>query len=274
MFPRRAEDRQQSRAWFDSASARRWQTLEAGLLADLLPRLAGYRCVSIGAVSVQDSAPDTRCVATLKHWHGDVRRHAGVDFVYDGDRLPLASHSVDVLILRHAVELAEQPHRLIRECARVLSERGQLVVMVYNPWSLWALAQLPGRQATAFRPLARPPRAARLIDWLRVVALETTACHRYGPGLARWSRIAPPLGERAGARWIAWSAGGYALVARRHALRRIPPGGQRVRVVHKPALAGAGRAAACTARQTCAKTAAPDRMSRTRLNPGRCREID
>lgn len=161
-------------------------------------------------------------------WRADVRAAPGVDLCVDACNLPWSSGSVDALVLAHAMELSADPHALVRECVRVLSPRGQLVCLVFNPRAPWLLARGLRRRAHAFLPRALPPRAARLSDWLQLFDFEITALWRYGPG---WPLFGHPWQGAAGRAWLrplAWSAPGYAVLARRRALRRIPPGGKRL----------------------------------------------
>lgn len=226
MFRFVADDAQATRAWFESAAAERWRAQETDLLSDVLPGLTGYRCIQVGAATIALEACDH--VGTLRFWRADVVSGKHVDVCIDGRNLPWASGSLDALVLVHALELSAEPHALIRECVRVLSPRGQLVCLVFNPLSPWAQLQGLRRSHKRFLPRSFPPRAARLADWLRLLDFETTDCWRYGPGF-------PLFGRRwqmgAGTRWLAplaWSAPGYAITARRRVMRRIPPSGRQL----------------------------------------------
>ncbi|MES1955834.1 methyltransferase domain-containing protein [Salinisphaera hydrothermalis] len=226
MFRFVADDATAARAWFDSPAAESWREQENALLAEVSPGLTGYRCIQIGAPAI---APET-CdrVGTLRLWRADVVPGPDVDVCIDGQNLPWASGSVDALILMHALELSAEPHALIRECVRVLSPRGQLVCLVFNPLSPWTQTQGLRRASNRFVPRAIPPRAARLADWLRLLDFETTECWRYGPTFPLFGRR---WQGREDSRWLAplaWCASGYAITARRRAMRRIPPSGRRL----------------------------------------------
>ncbi|HET7313753.1 methyltransferase domain-containing protein [Salinisphaera sp.] len=226
MFRFVADDAQAARAWFESPAAAVWQAHETALLADVLPGLTGYRCIYIGVPSLARQTCD--CVGTLRLWRADICAGEGVDVRIDGQNLPWASGSIDALILAHALELSAEPHALIRECTRVLSPRGQLVNLAFNPLSPWARSQGLRRSAHRFAPRSVPPRAARLADWLRLLDFETTACWRYGPGFPLFGRC---WQAHVDTRWLAplaWAAPAYALIARRRALWRIPPSVRRV----------------------------------------------
>lgn len=95
--------------------------------------------------------------------------------------LPLDSQSVDLVVLPHQLEFCEDPHQVLREADRVLRPEGRLVVVGFNPISLWGL-----RQSAVFRPFAPylPPSGQfismpRLRDWMKLLSFEIDSGH-YG----------------------------------------------------------------------------------------------
>lgn len=129
------------------------------------------------------------------------------------DALPLPDASIDLVVLPHSLELARDPHRTLREVERVLVPDGRVVVVGFNPTSLWAMRQRLGtlRRSVGLARGRRPflPPAGDLIgywrarDWLRLLGFEVEG-GRFGcwrPPLAgeRWlQRFAwmDPIGER------------------------------------------------------------------------------
>ena len=59
----------------------------------------------------------------------------GVGALARPDALPLATDSVDALLLPHTLELHDNPHEVLREVARVLIPEGHVVVLGFNPVS-------------------------------------------------------------------------------------------------------------------------------------------
>lgn len=53
------------------------------------------------------------------------------------DELPFASASIDLVVLPHVLEFAEEPHQILREVERVLIPEGQVIICGFNPVSLW-----------------------------------------------------------------------------------------------------------------------------------------
>lgn len=230
------DDSVQFNAWRASPRARLFMQYEHRLLQQLLPRLTGYRCVQIDCLGLDRNVLDYS--STLCHWRMGAGEVPGVDVRFDGRHLPLASASVDALVLTHGLEAIGQPHALLRECARVLNERGQLIVLVFNPLSLWFLRQnlLPGRQPR-FLPCGPPPSASRLCDWLRLLEFEPEQVWRYGLGFPLFGRLWRVGSDARWLRSVAWSAQAYALVARRQTASRTPLVGKPARRRARPAAA-------------------------------------
>src|SRR5262249_13375940 len=61
--------------------------------------------------------------------------------------LPIASNSIDMLVLPHALEFSVNPHRILREVQRVLMPEGHAVIACFNPWSLWGVRRMFNRAA-------------------------------------------------------------------------------------------------------------------------------
>ncbi|ROO28150.1 methyltransferase domain-containing protein [Salinisphaera japonica] len=208
-------------------------TIEDELLAAILPGLIGYRGLVVGPMAADRY---TRlATATLRCWHLDRCLGPGVDIAYDGARLPIESNSVDVLVLSHALEASPDPHGLVRECARVLSHRGQWLSLVDNPMAPMRVAGKAWRGALLKPDTPPVPRAARLIDWLRLIEFETTDAWRYGPTVSWLAGSALAMDTP----WLwpmGWMATGYALLARRRVSKRVPPG-RRAEPRARPAIA-------------------------------------
>jgi SAM-dependent methyltransferase len=58
------------------------------------------------------------------------------------DALPLPDSSIDAAVLVHALEMSDRPHALLAELRRVLTNGGQLVVVVPNRQGPWARSEV------------------------------------------------------------------------------------------------------------------------------------
>ena len=138
------------------------------------------------------------------------------------EELPFASQSIDLLVLPHALEFADDPHDVLREVERVLIPEGQVLISGFNPVSLWGLRQVVGRSFDApFLPregqfLSLP----RLKDWLKLLGFEVDrgrfGCYRPPFNAERWQARFGFM-ERAGERW--WSYCGAIYLV--HAVKRV-----------------------------------------------------
>ncbi len=147
------------------------------------------------------------------------------------EELPFASQSIDLLVLPHALEFADDPHRVLREVERVLIPEGQVVISGFNPMSLWGLRQVVGRSFDApFLPLEGQFLALpRLKDWLKLLGFEVHrghfGCYRPPFSADRWQARFGFM-ERAGERW--WSFCGAIYMV--HAIKRV----QGIRLIGPP----------------------------------------
>jgi SAM-dependent methyltransferase len=131
----------------------------------------------------------------------------------DFDALPFDTQSLDLVVLPHALELTRDPHLALREVERVLVPEGRVVIVGFNPASLWGLRQRLGRVRRRLwrrdRNLFLPEAGEfigfrRLRDWLRLLSFEVEAgrfgCYlppvRSEQWLARFQWM-----ERTGERW-------------------------------------------------------------------------
>ncbi|MEO7335005.1 MAG: methyltransferase domain-containing protein [Caldimonas sp.] len=144
----------------------------------------------------------------------------------DFDALPFDSQSLDLVVLPHALETARDPHLALREVERVLVPEGRVVVVGFNPASLWGVRQRIGRVRRRLRPSGSQslflPSAGefigyrRLRDWLRLLSFEVEAgrfgCYlppvRSDQWLARLSWM-----EATGERWWPVFGAVYFIVA-------------------------------------------------------------
>jgi len=181
------------------------------------------------------------------------------------DELPFASQSIDLLVLPHVLEFAQEPHRVLREADRVLVPEGQIVITGFNPASLWGARHWVGR--TGVRPFlpasSQMIALSRLKDWLKLLSFDVNrgrfGCYappvRSDAWIARWSFL-----EKAGDRWWPVLGSVYALTAvkRVHGMRLV--GLVRKRAERRPVLAPAPVAQSSTATQRSPDTSGLGRV--------------
>lgn len=105
----------------------------------------------------------------------------GIHLVAHADELPLVSDSVDTVIVHHALEFAEHPHRVLREIQRVLTPQGQLLIALFNPLSVLGLqGRMRGLFGDAMWQSYRPIGQGRLTDWLHLLNCEVHGAYHVG----------------------------------------------------------------------------------------------
>lgn len=146
----------------------------------------------------------------------------------DAHHLPFASHSIDLVVLPHILEFDPHPHQILREVERVLVPEGSVVVVGFNPFSLWGLRRLMARRRGEPPWQGRYLSVPRLRDWFALLGFETRGGDFgvYAPPLTqqqwlqRWHFI-----EAIGSHWWRPAGAVYVLQAikRQHGMRLVMP---------------------------------------------------
>ena len=144
--------------------------------------------------------------------------HARVAVIQRYEELPFATHSIDLVVMPHILEFAEDPHQVLREVERVLVPEGHVIVTGFNPYSFWGARQYMARfGATPYLPRAgRFISLPRIKDWLKLLSFDVErgrfGCYvpsvRSDRWLARWRFM-----EKAGDRWWPFLGALYMLTA-------------------------------------------------------------
>ena len=125
------------KAWFDSDIGRELLEAETALVSRVLPTLFGYHLLQIGVdsrVCLYDESPVRNKFRVLPAVELGIGENS---VIADNSDLPFEQNSIDVVILHHTLDFAQSPHQVLREAARVLRPGGHLVVVGFNPASLW-----------------------------------------------------------------------------------------------------------------------------------------
>ncbi|NOX76737.1 MAG: methyltransferase domain-containing protein [Gammaproteobacteria bacterium] len=222
--------RQRMRAWFAHTPGRWFQAEQRAQLAKALPNLFGYHLLQVGDWYSRECLTSSRiphCMLLDSSLQdaAPARERPRQGLRGMPECLPIASDCLDVVLLPHALEFAENPHQVLREVDRVLISEGHVVVLGFNPWSPWLLWRL----ALGWR--GRPPwcgrfiSLARLKDWLKLLGFDIVTCKRYfyrpplaHRGMMRRLRFL----DRIGKRWLPFFGAGYIVVARKRVATLTP----------------------------------------------------
>ena len=199
--------------WLDTPLGAAVLELEARVLADALGDVFGFELLQLGCwgahgeLSAQARTQHRCCLAPDASGPGAIRA--------DYDALPIASASVEAVLLPHTLEHAPHPHALLREVERVLVGEGHVLVCGFNPLGPWGVRHLASRRR--FPPPAdRLLSEGRLRDWLGLLGFEVTQAQRY-LFVPPWTQRISPRNrerlERHGSRFASPLAGAYLLKA-------------------------------------------------------------
>lgn len=230
-------------AWYQTPIGKALALAEAAEIEAAMPQLFGCHMVQIGTIG-----------------DGQVFRSPGVlhttvinpEVVVGGDSkvrcyaesLPVCSGVAEAVILLHTLDFADDPHEVLREVDRILAPGGQLIIVSFNPLSMWGL-----RRLLTFGECDAPWRghffsAGRLADWLRLLNFQW--------GGSRSVFFRPPIDSQSMLdrldfmeRWgqtmgLPWFGASNVIVARKrpHAARPIKPRWRPRRALAGSSLAG------------------------------------
>lgn len=141
------------------------------------------------------------------------------------DKLPISADILDLIILPHTLEFADNPHEVLREVDRSLIPEGQVLILGFNPFGLWGLWRLLHGWRRRLPRTGRFISHSRLRDWLALLGFDTLSCR---PVFFR-----PPLQSLAGGQRLqlldrlagrGWPipAAAYLLLARKRVIGLTP----------------------------------------------------
>ena len=155
--------------WYQSPLGEQTFSAEKLSVNEIISRLFGYHILQIGLEENQnliDESPAGHKIIFSSAWYPGVRKA-----VTDCERLPLASDSIDAIVLYHALDFTDDSHELLREVTRVLRPGGQMLIIGFNPVSIWGMWRLFKRKKS-LPWKGRFLSIRRLSDWLRLLNLH------------------------------------------------------------------------------------------------------
>jgi SAM-dependent methyltransferase len=198
-------------------------TAEAQLLGEALEDVFGWEFLQVGAWG-EGRELLTGCRTRRNIVVATSAVGGGADIIARPSALPIGRDSVDAVLLAHTLEFASDPYAIVREVDRVLSGEGQLVILGFQPFSLWGIRARSSR--AGFPPgMRRILSAGRVREWLVLLGYEVVAeraylyCTPWGSGATQTADHSPLLRR-------AWfnplPAGAWLMKARKH-IRALTP---------------------------------------------------
>jgi SAM-dependent methyltransferase len=180
-------------AWYGSETG---QYLLAELGARLTPMLAttfGYYSLQIGCPGLASQLQEG---CRVKHQFTLAETDLLAKVQANPSMLPIASDSVDLVILMHHLSNTSEPHAILREAFRILIPEGKLVIIDFNPISLWGLRHFFQSWLEKVPFKGHYFTAKRVDDWMRLLGFDKNRVHRIG--------YLPPIQNPSLTRHLGW----------------------------------------------------------------------
>ncbi len=197
------------------------QCLQLGLWGEcktFLRHTRTQRCALIESDMGGDAAVEAKPTVGADH-----ARDKEPSFVGEFHHLPVASDSIDCVLLPHTLDYSHRSHAILREVDRVLTAHGHLVILGFKPGGLWGIRRLiPGA--------GLPPDADHLVsdrrlkDWLKLLDFRIHGNLRY---FFHWPLpsirgATSPRWEQRGRRWWPELSACYMLTAQKRVSTLTP----------------------------------------------------
>ncbi len=204
-------------SWFDQPLGRSLLASEADRLRNLLPGLYATSVLQLGRIGGIDlfescSAP-RRILLDLP----SASRDSSV--LAMPEALPFEHASVDLMLLPHTLDFCLDPHQVLREVERVLMPESHVVILGFNPMSLWGLKRKLTKTDRRDVPWSGHfISLRRMKDWLKLLQFEIThgSMMYYRPPMRKQTnldrfRVLDKMGDR----WWPMMGGVYLIAAKK-----------------------------------------------------------
>ena len=116
--------------WFATPLGAYLLAKERAYLDDVTPDIFGFHALQLGLPQF-DLLRENRIPHRLR-----VDAGGEATLRAKGTELPIATQSIDLALLPHVLEFAEDPHAILREVDRVMMHEGRVEILGFNPWGL------------------------------------------------------------------------------------------------------------------------------------------
>ena len=209
------------RQWLTTPLGKALLQQESRIVEEVLDGTFGEQCLQLGAWG--DANLFMRHARTQSKALIDESGVDGPSAIGRLHALPVATESVDCVLLPHTLDFSDRRHEILREVDRVLTPHGHVVILGFKTGGLWGVRRLiPGA--------GLPPGSENLVverqlsDWLKLLDMRIQGIDRYffrwplpgnrGASSARW--------EQRGQRWWPEFAACYMLTAQKRVSTLTP----------------------------------------------------
>lgn len=216
--------------WLDTPIGAYLLAQEQVLFDEIVSDIFGFNALQLGFLQA-DLLRDSRISFLVKA--GETRG----DFFCETQQLPIASNTMDLVLLPHTLDFSANPQQTLREVERILMPEGHVVVTGFNPLSAWGLRRFLSKRCASSSALwyAHFLSVLRIKDWLNLLGFEVVstrmACYKIPVQSTSWMQRFDGL-DSIGARCWPMLGGVYCIVAKKRVLgmRVIKPNWNRAKL--------------------------------------------
>ncbi len=180
---------QQLQEWLQQSPGQVLLEQEQRCLEQIFPELFGHYLVQLGGGGFDFD------LTAVSHFRSHVVLDTSVqnpplasyvqaDLLY----LPILSDTIDAVLMPHTLDFTVDPHQVLREVERVLIPEGRVVILGFNPLSLWGGWRLFNRSPDAIPWQGHFLGLRRINDWLSLLGFDVE--------VTRHLMFRPPLWRR------------------------------------------------------------------------------
>lgn len=161
--------------WYTTVLGKRLAKYEKRILGKYLPNLFGYFLVQCGCPEIKVERAAGKWLTSSRvstRFCVDYEVNQGVNFQTHLAQLPVKSDSIDIVVLPHVLEFSTDPHQVLREVERVLIAEGHVIILGFNPWSIWNVVRLFYLWKKPVPWRGHFLTASRVMDWLALLGFD------------------------------------------------------------------------------------------------------
>jgi len=127
------------RQWYSGELGQTLLQSEQSQLAKFLEQIFGYNLLQLGCLDADELIKQARTSYQYIFSSSQHRHECASHSISLFAQLAVQNQSIDAVILPHTLEFEANPHQILREVERILLAEGKLIILGFNPFSLWGL---------------------------------------------------------------------------------------------------------------------------------------
>ena len=165
--------------WYQQQPGRSLAAVEQRALGEVLQQLFGYHLLQVGGANIIDLTSSSPILNKVRLDPEISVNFRGLQVQGDTEELPFLSKTFDVIVLPHVLEFAKHPLQLLQEAYDLLIAGGYVVILGFNPRSLWKISKAFSKQENVVPWQGTFIRYGKLRQWLTKLNLQVELYSTY-----------------------------------------------------------------------------------------------